>query len=252
MILVHLVAEYKRDENGENKMKMGMMSALYQRKALGIEGQFAFGLFQFSGVGLQVVVGTWQDETIQFYRVGTYSRQSPETLVELYFLLRAIKHLAGKYKTELQNSSTKLLDRINANPPADEWAARDTDTIPEAPEHSNDEPQQGGGSNIPQGMTQALSKLEQWDENDRINAYNKSVGDCDSSLLWQPDLLESNDSDPSGKDSDLPHSPQLEEPSPVADQTPNGTHNQDTNYVAPKYDVEGHDPATSPTVLLGY
>ncbi|CAE7146167.1 unnamed protein product [Rhizoctonia solani] len=174
LILVHFVAEYKHDE-GENQMKMGVVSALYQKKMLGIEGQFVFGLFQFSGDGLAVVAGVWQDGKIQFYEVGTYTRQSPASLVELYFLLRAIKRLAAEYKTELEKSSTELMSRIKVNPPADEWAARETDTVPEVLEDPSDEPQQAGRSNIPQRMSQALSKLEQWDANDRINAYNKSV-----------------------------------------------------------------------------
>ncbi|CAE7204899.1 unnamed protein product [Rhizoctonia solani] len=167
--------------------------------------------------------------------MGNYTRRNLASLVELYFLLRAIKRLAAEYKTELEKSSNKLLERIKANPPADEWA----------------EPQQGGGSNSRQGMTRALSKLEQWDANDRINAYNKGVSNCDSSSLWQPDLVESNDSDLSDKDSDSPHSPQLEVPSPVADQTPNSTHDQDTSCVAPKDGVEGRGSVTSPTGLLG-
>ncbi|CAE7187319.1 unnamed protein product [Rhizoctonia solani] len=194
LILVHLVAEYKCDGNGENQMKMGMVSALYQKKMIGIQGQFVFGLFQFMGNRLGVVAGIWQDGTINFYRVGNYLRQNLASLVELYFLLRAVKRLAAKYKTELEQSSNELANRIEANPPADEWATRDTDTIYEAPEEPTDEPQQGGGSNIPQGMTRALLKLEQWDATDRINAYTKSVSNCDSGSLWQPDLLESNDS----------------------------------------------------------
>ncbi|CAE7193174.1 unnamed protein product, partial [Rhizoctonia solani] len=154
LILVHLVAEYrdKRDESGENQMKMGMVSALHQKKVLGIEGQFVFGLFQFMGDGLQVVAGIWQDGTIQFYEVETYTLRSLASLVELYFLLRAIKRLAAEYKTELEKSSIELLYRIKANPPADEWATRDTNTISEVSEDPSDEPQQAGRSNIPQGM----------------------------------------------------------------------------------------------------
>ncbi|KEP52541.1 putative lactonase domain protein [Rhizoctonia solani 123E] len=182
LILVHCVVEYKRLGVGENQMKMGMVSALYQKKVLGIHNQFVFGIFQFNKDGLQVVAGIWEADTIKLYNVGKYSLRHPGSLVELYLVLRGMKRLAADYRKELLNSSKTLRGVFKTNPPVNEWATRDTNTIHELPEETDDEPQHGDSH-----FQRGLSTLELWDMAARINAFHESIRNCDPYSLWQVD-----------------------------------------------------------------
>ncbi|KDN32966.1 hypothetical protein RSAG8_13945, partial [Rhizoctonia solani AG-8 WAC10335] len=104
LMLVHCVVEFKRTDNGENQTKMGIASALYQKKVLGIESQFAFGIFQIQTDFLRVVVARWVGGKIRIYSVGTYSLRSPMSLLELYFVILGIRQLATTYEEELFQS----------------------------------------------------------------------------------------------------------------------------------------------------
>ncbi|CUA77055.1 Peptidyl-glycine alpha-amidating monooxygenase [Rhizoctonia solani] len=154
LILVHCVVEYEREGTGENQMKMGIVSALYQKKVLGIQQQFAFGIFQYSGDGLQVVAGIWEGDIIKLYHIGDYSLRDPVSLIEFHLLLLAIKRLAAKYKQQLVDSSDALLNALKAKPPTHKWATpetRGTSTIPETPEEQDDPLQHGEGSSFQHG-----------------------------------------------------------------------------------------------------
>ncbi|CUA75591.1 hypothetical protein RSOLAG22IIIB_11863 [Rhizoctonia solani] len=174
LILVHCVVEYKREGVGESQMKMGIVSALYQKKVLGIQQQFAFGIFQYSGDGLQVVAGIWEDDIIKLYQIGNYSLQDPVSLIEFHLLLLSMKRLAARYKQELMDSSDALLNALEAEPPTHQWATpetRGTSTIPETPEEQDDPPQHRGGSSFQHG----LSTLGRWDIDDRIKTFKESI-----------------------------------------------------------------------------
>ncbi|CAE6466182.1 unnamed protein product, partial [Rhizoctonia solani] len=137
----------------------------------------------FNKDGLQVIAGIWEVDTIKLYNVGVYSLRHPVPLVELYLVLRGMKRLAADYRKELLNSSKTLRGVFRANPPVHEWATRDTDTIYELPEETDNEPQHGRGSHFQRG----LSTLELWDMAARINAFHESIRNCDPYSLWQVD-----------------------------------------------------------------
>ncbi|CAE6486803.1 unnamed protein product [Rhizoctonia solani] len=206
LILVHCVVEYEREGMGENQMKMGIVSALYQKRVLGIQQQFAFGIFQFSGVGLQVVAGIWEGDIIKLYQIGEYSLQDHVSLIEFHLLLLGMKRLAAEYKQQLMDSSDTLLSALKAKPPTHRWATpetRGTGTIPETPEEQDHPPQHGGGSSFQHG----LSTLGRWDIVDRIYAFNESIRNCDPCSLWQADPWAIDCSDSSDNDSVPPLTP---------------------------------------------
>ncbi|CAE7199320.1 unnamed protein product [Rhizoctonia solani] len=123
LLLVHCVTEFRRVDNGENQMKLDMISALYQKKILGITNQFVFGVFQFDTDMLQINAGLWQDDKIKIYRVGTYSLQAPASLLEFVFALRGINQLGRTYRDQLLESAAAFQEAIKTKPLVDAWAS---------------------------------------------------------------------------------------------------------------------------------
>ncbi|CAE6495769.1 unnamed protein product [Rhizoctonia solani] len=147
LILVHCVTAYAPIGCGENRMKIGIVSALYQKRVLGIQDQFVFGVFQFEEDFLQVVAGIWQFDEIKIYKVGNYSLRDSFSLSQFYLVLRGIKQLASVYLDQLMDSEKALLTAIETNLPANEWAP------------------------VERGLSLKLAALEEWDRDERVNAF---------------------------------------------------------------------------------
>ncbi|CAE7077660.1 unnamed protein product [Rhizoctonia solani] len=60
--VVHCVVEFEGESSlsGANKAIMGVVSAAYQKRVLGVPGQFTFGVFQYQKYFVQVFAGAWQ------------------------------------------------------------------------------------------------------------------------------------------------------------------------------------------------
>lgn len=65
LLVVHWLAEYKRDASGQNQAMMGLVSALNQRLALGIEDQFVFAMIQHMNEKVQVVAAIRKDGKVR-------------------------------------------------------------------------------------------------------------------------------------------------------------------------------------------
>ncbi|KAG8697978.1 hypothetical protein FRC11_014714, partial [Ceratobasidium sp. 423] len=171
--LVHCVSEYKREGSGANQAMMGIVSAMYQKKLLGLK-QFVFGIFQLQSGFIDVVAAAWQNDRITIYKVGCYSLSSSTRLIEFYLALQGINQLARVYSDALKNSGRALADSFRINPPKDVWANDPLATIREVPGESNSQ-EQRGGPNVQSGLGNHLSTLEAWDGNDRIRAFVEST-----------------------------------------------------------------------------
>ncbi|KAG8687462.1 hypothetical protein FRC11_007178 [Ceratobasidium sp. 423] len=138
LIIIHCVVEYKTTENGANQAMMGLVSGLYQKKALHMTHQFVFGVFQYATNSFQVVAAAWRGGNIQVYKVGKYSLVSPMHAVQLYLILRGIKDLADEYHLEYKQSESSLFKTVKADPPKNEWVLQSIPTIPEDSEEFED------------------------------------------------------------------------------------------------------------------
>ncbi|KAJ1301856.1 hypothetical protein OPQ81_009083 [Rhizoctonia solani] len=166
---------------------MGIISALYQKRVLGLE-QFVFGVFQLQTDFIDVVVGAWQNGKATIYRLGRYSLGSPPHMVEFYLTLRGINRLASEYTTELTNLGHAIGERFRIKPPKSVWAKNTGEpmkTIHEAPGESSNQ-EQRRGTNVQSGLSHRLSTLESWDIHDRIISYlgsTSSIISDDSAYL---------------------------------------------------------------------
>ncbi|CAE6467680.1 unnamed protein product [Rhizoctonia solani] len=172
--LIHCVAAFRSIENGETQMKMAMVSALHQKKVLGLQQQLVFGIFQLRVDFLQVNAGCWISDKIKIYEVGSYSTRSPTSLVQFYFVLQGMRQLASQYKEELTNSTLTLMEAIHIKIPVNEWA-------PTVSEESNNSGHSGEEELIIRpGISQALASLGKWDVDDRINTFCRNIGSGNS------------------------------------------------------------------------
>ncbi|CAE7155756.1 unnamed protein product [Rhizoctonia solani] len=175
MIFVHYITELKCTDNSENKMKMGMVSALLQKKALGVPTQFVFGIFR-SGIDfIRVNAGLWLDDEMEIYRVGTYSLRSPASLVEFYLVLQGIFQLVGVNRDQLMELAPALEKAIKTKPPVDEWAPI---YIPTSSESYSENSEESGFQSVVR-LSPALSSLGKWDVDNRIDSFLQSMGSCD-------------------------------------------------------------------------
>ncbi|KAF8598418.1 hypothetical protein BDV93DRAFT_547428, partial [Ceratobasidium sp. AG-I] len=97
LLVVHWLAEYKRDTSGQNQAMMGLVSAVNQRLALGIEDQFIFAMIQHTNEKVKVVAAIRKNQMIQVYKLGEYSLASPLEVTQLFLLHRGIKLLGKQY-----------------------------------------------------------------------------------------------------------------------------------------------------------
>ncbi|CAE7203558.1 unnamed protein product [Rhizoctonia solani] len=173
LLLVHCVVEFGTTASSENHMKMGIVSALHQKKVLGIQDQFVFGIFQPDMDFLQVNAGRWEQGEIKIYKVGAYSLRCPSSLVGIYPILRGISRLAVQYKEQLLSTDLDLSHPAFDNPPIDEWAPMERFTNEGTSEESNDSESQPG-------LSPALLSLGQWGVDNRIDVFRQSISDFDS------------------------------------------------------------------------
>ncbi|KAJ1300534.1 hypothetical protein OPQ81_002190 [Rhizoctonia solani] len=126
LLVVHCVVEYKRSSSGANQAMMGLVSGLYQRKALDQRDHFVFGMFQYDTDSFTVVAAIWRkdDPEIQVYTIGEYSLESPITTVQLYLVLRGIKDLARTYHEEIEKSWKALSRTVSIVAPKVEWVRK--------------------------------------------------------------------------------------------------------------------------------
>ncbi|CAE6424630.1 unnamed protein product [Rhizoctonia solani] len=122
LMFIHFVAQYNRMGSSENRMKMAMASALQQKKILGLQGQFVFGVFQFNSDFLQVNAGRWMGDEMKIYKIGTYTFKSPASLVEFALAVRKINQLAEVYRDQLMEAAPVLQRAVENKRPVDEWA----------------------------------------------------------------------------------------------------------------------------------
>lgn len=66
LLVIHWLAEYKLDTPGQNQAMMGLVSALNQRLALGIQDQFVFATIQHMNEKVQVVAAIRKDQMVGF------------------------------------------------------------------------------------------------------------------------------------------------------------------------------------------
>ncbi|KAJ1309328.1 hypothetical protein OPQ81_004989 [Rhizoctonia solani] len=133
LLVVHCVVEYKRSSSGVNQAMMGLVSGLYQRKALDQRDHFVFGMFQDDRDIVTVVAAIWRkdDPEIQVYTIGQYLLGSLMATVQLYFILRAIKDLARMYQEDIEKSWWGLNRAALARAPKVEWVRKPMRSIPE-------------------------------------------------------------------------------------------------------------------------
>ncbi|KAJ1299565.1 hypothetical protein OPQ81_011972 [Rhizoctonia solani] len=146
LIVVHCVVEYKRTSSGANQAMMGLVSGLYQRKALDQRDHFVFGIFQDDRDLISVVAAIWRkdDPDIQVYLIGKYSLRNPIAAVQFYFVLRGIKDIARTYNEEIDKSWKALTRAVIAGAPKAVWVRKPMASIQEnarnseAPNDPND------------------------------------------------------------------------------------------------------------------
>ncbi|CEL57268.1 hypothetical protein RSOLAG1IB_08480 [Rhizoctonia solani AG-1 IB] len=143
--LVHCVTEYKRTGSGVNGAMMGMVSALYQKRVLGLD-HFVFGIYQCRTEFIRIVAAAWQDNKIKVYEVGSYSLKCPVQVIQFYFVLREIKRLGYEYADEVKSSNFALLQLFKEDPPGDIWARDDLSAIPETTDESDAQEKYGESS----------------------------------------------------------------------------------------------------------
>ncbi|CAE6482721.1 unnamed protein product [Rhizoctonia solani] len=177
LALVHCVVMFKHIGSGENQMKMAMTSSMHQKKDLGLQRQFVFGIFQHNMNFIQVNAGCWISDKIKIYEVGTYAARDPTSLVQFYLVLRGIRQLASRYEEELMNSSATLGNAVDTKSPVNEWAPIRTIATEDVFDESNHSGSSGGSELIIRpGLSQALASLGQWDVDDRINTFCRNIG----------------------------------------------------------------------------
>ncbi|CUA69607.1 hypothetical protein RSOLAG22IIIB_03978 [Rhizoctonia solani] len=201
-MFIHCVTQYKSMNSSENRMKMAMASALQQKKALGLQDQFVFGVFQFDSDFLQVNAGRWVDDEIKIYKIGAYTLRSPASLVEFQLVVRRINQLAPVYRDQLMEVAPELQRAIENKAPVDGWAPiriattyDDFERLSESEhlEESTDPEYSGTESNMKQGgiisfaeagryltgLFPELSSLGEWDVNERINTFRQGIRSCE-------------------------------------------------------------------------
>ncbi|CAE6472973.1 unnamed protein product [Rhizoctonia solani] len=62
--VVHCVTGFKRS-NGANQAIMGVVSGIYQKRILGVPGQFTFGVFQYQKSFLEIFAGIWRSDEVK-------------------------------------------------------------------------------------------------------------------------------------------------------------------------------------------
>ncbi|CAE6489986.1 unnamed protein product [Rhizoctonia solani] len=183
--LIHCVVGFKSLVNGENQMKMAMVSALHQKKVLGIRTQFVFGILQYNQDFVQVNAACWIVKKMKIYRIGRFSLHSPAALVQLYIILREIKQLANEYKEQIIRSGLALARPISDATLKSGWAPMNTSTAGE----SNSSELAGEDLIVQPGLSPVLASLGQWDTDDKIHSFFRSVGSYDfSSGDFQVDI----------------------------------------------------------------
>ncbi|CAE7062664.1 unnamed protein product [Rhizoctonia solani] len=167
--VVHCVTEFKQEGSGANQAIMGMVSAIHQKKALGVLGQFTFGVFQHQANFLQIFAAAWQanEGKIKLYEIGIYSLNNPVHVVRFYLVIRGIVGVAGNYLQQLRESEPMLATQVEITPPAANWTPFRMDIL------------EAGGSNA-QGTSRRLAlKLlpasEECDARNRVLSYLESI-----------------------------------------------------------------------------
>lgn len=67
--VIHCVTDYNKS-GSQSRVLMGIVSGLYQRRALGMKDQFVFGVSQNLGNFLRVVAATWQGEMVGPFKLN--------------------------------------------------------------------------------------------------------------------------------------------------------------------------------------
>ncbi|QRV92280.1 hypothetical protein RhiJN_20298 [Ceratobasidium sp. AG-Ba] len=102
LLVVHCVTKYKPlDAKGDRQALVAIVSAMYQRLALGFDKHFIFGIIHNYGVDYRVVGAIWQGEKINIYHLGIFHLQLPGSALRFYLLMREIRKLGKNYREEI-------------------------------------------------------------------------------------------------------------------------------------------------------
>ncbi|KAF8597967.1 hypothetical protein BDV93DRAFT_527033, partial [Ceratobasidium sp. AG-I] len=153
-VLPHCIAEFNMPmvelEVSIRQVQLGMVSALYQRRALGYPRQFVFGIAHQLGTFVLLLAARWESspDIIHVYTLGEFDLQRPYKAVRFYLLLRATLTLAKKYKKEIEDKGLR-------NAIEQPWAA----PLPKRPNLSSLDGSKSSGSvcDNPSGNTVSLA-----------------------------------------------------------------------------------------------
>ncbi|CAE7077640.1 unnamed protein product [Rhizoctonia solani] len=173
--VVHCVVGFQGQSSGKNRAMMGLVSAIHQKRALGVPEQFTFGVFQRQVHFLQVFAGAWQagESKIKLYDIGTYLLSNPVDAIRFYLVFRAIEQLAGVYLEQLRQSEQELMSRVTANLPVVDWTPFGMENVLGAPS----EPGAAHGTAL-----ELLPAFEQRDTYNRVLSYLESISDSSTFL----------------------------------------------------------------------
>ncbi|CAE7090647.1 unnamed protein product [Rhizoctonia solani] len=180
--VVHCVTGFKRS-NGANQAIMGVVSGIYQKRILGVPGQFTFGVFQYQKSFLEIFAGIWRsDESkIKLYKVGSYSLDDPIQVVQFYLAIREIKQIASVYLAQLRESEKNLAKQVLTNPPAVKWDLFRMANLLEDHAESRDQTQHAGGFSSQEIsrrlVLDSLPALEKSYARKRVLSYLESISD---------------------------------------------------------------------------
>ncbi|QRV77448.1 hypothetical protein RhiJN_05463 [Ceratobasidium sp. AG-Ba] len=108
LLVVHCVTEYKSlDAKGDCQALVAIVSAMYQRLALGFDKHLIFGIIHSYGVDYRVVAAVWRDDKINIYHLGSFHLQVPPSALRFYLLMREIRKLGNEYREEIMQAGRR-------------------------------------------------------------------------------------------------------------------------------------------------
>ncbi|QRV93419.1 hypothetical protein RhiJN_21437 [Ceratobasidium sp. AG-Ba] len=119
--VVHCVTSYESNVKGERQAQMGIVSAMYQRCALGIKDQFVFGIIHKDGLNFRVIAAKWQYGKIDVYTLGVFHLDQSIAMLRFFLLLREIRRIGHGYRNEIihamdRRDSFTIIGQISSKP----------------------------------------------------------------------------------------------------------------------------------------
>ncbi|QRV78640.1 hypothetical protein RhiJN_06655 [Ceratobasidium sp. AG-Ba] len=119
--VVHCVTEFKSKGKGERQVLMGIVSAMYQRYALGIDNQLVFGIIQDDGLYFRVVAAKWQAGKIEVYNLGVFHLNQSIATLRFFVLLREIRRIGEGYLNEIiyamdRSDASTIIGQVSSKP----------------------------------------------------------------------------------------------------------------------------------------